>query len=98
MSVETNFASILQKSDHWICTNMYACAQKCPYFGPPTTGTSPKWTTYSNLKIWIDSWKQDLLKLRFANENKDGNIIIPEDQLASFFFNVDETGCEGDLQ
>ena len=48
------------------------------------------WTTYYNLKSWLDNWERDLLELGFANKNEKEETIIPEDQLARIL-NIDET-------
>ena len=50
-----------------------------------------KWTTYSNLNLWFDRWKLDLIELGFGTEDRDGSLLIPEDQLTQIF-NIDETG------
>ena len=51
-----------------------------------------RWTTYSNLKLWFDSWKRDLVDLGFATIAVDdqGKIYIPDDQL-SRILNLDKS-------
>ena len=50
-----------------------------------------KWTTYSNLKVQFNRWKQqDLMELKFGSEDKEGSLVIPNNQLARIF-NINET-------
>jgi len=49
-----------------------------------------RWTTYSNLKLWFDSWAEDIVDLGFGYIDADGNIEIPIDQLARIL-NLDES-------
>ena len=57
-----------------------------------------RWTTYSNLKLWFDNWKRELLELGFATtsqyEGEEGEdeekINIPVNQLDRIL-NLDET-------
>ena len=51
-----------------------------------------RWTTYSNLKLWFDSWKRDLVDLVFATIAVDdqGKIYILDNQL-SRILNLDES-------
>ena len=58
-------------------------------------GRRSKLTTYSNLKVWFDRWKQDLMKLKFGGEDREGNLVIPNNQLARIF-NINETGLSLD--
>ena len=48
------------------------------------------WTTYKNLKLWFDNWKQFLEELGFAHRNDDCDLVVPPDQLARIL-NFDET-------
>ena len=41
-----------------------------------------KWTNYSNLKVWFDCCKQDLLELGVATEDDQQGVLIPDNQLA----------------
>ena len=60
-------------------------------FQQPVEDRRIRWTTYSNLKLWFDSWKRDLVDLIFATIAVDGlgKIDIPDDQL-SRILNLDE--------
>ena len=49
-----------------------------------------RWMTYINLKSWFLNWERDLELLGFASRNKEGDLVIPEDQLAQIL-NVDES-------
>ena len=46
--------------------------------------------TYNNLKSWFDNWEHDLEDLGFAERDEEGNLYIPEDQLARMA-NMDES-------
>ena len=48
------------------------------------------WTSYNNLNMWFTNWKIDLVKLGFANKYKQGEIIIPADQMRQIL-NIDKT-------
>lgn len=48
------------------------------------------WTSYTNLRMWFDSWFRDIEALGFAKRDSEGELYIPEDQL-SRILNVDET-------
>ena len=54
-----------------------------------------KWTIYSNLKVWFDRWKQDLIELKLGSEDREGNLVMPNNQLARIF-NIHETGLSLD--
>jgi hypothetical protein len=49
-----------------------------------------RWTTYFNIKRWVDNCEIDLVKLGFAITNDNDNIIIPDEQL-EWVLNIDET-------
>jgi len=49
-----------------------------------------RWTTYSNLKLWFDSWGEDIVELGFGYHDADGKVVISDDQLARIL-NLDET-------
>ena len=40
--------------------------------------------------MWFTNWKIDLVKLGFANKYKQGEIIIPADQMRQIL-NIDKT-------
>jgi len=47
------------------------------------------WTTYTNLKSWLDNWSKDLVDLGFA-KIENGKVMIPPEQLFNIV-NIDET-------
>jgi len=49
-----------------------------------------RWTTYSNLKLWFDSWGEDIVELGFGYHDADGKVVISDDQLARIL-NLDES-------
>ena len=48
-----------------------------------------RWTIYKNINMWFDNWEKDLLRLGFAFEDDDGNVMIPDEQLRNII-NFDE--------
>ena len=58
-----------------------------------------RWTMYSNISCWFDSWEYKLVDLGFAFHDEHGQCIIPDDQLRNIL-NFDESclsldGSEG---
>ena len=46
-----------------------------------------RWTTYSNISSWFDSWEYDLVNLGFAFfDNEHGECIIPNEQIQNIIF------------
>ena len=40
-----------------------------------------RWTTYANLRLWFETWGEDLVELGFAHKDDDDKIIITHEQL-----------------
>ena len=49
-----------------------------------------RWTTFTNISSWVDTWEWDLVQLGFAKRDEDGTVRIPDEQLP-YIINFDET-------
>jgi hypothetical protein len=54
-----------------------------------------RWTKYSNISSWFNNWEWDLVDLGFAFYNKDGQCVIPDEQLCNIG-DFDETCLSAD--